>query len=64
MKCKSWTVSRGAPRTETAVALERMTHRESPWIDARNGLPNGAASDARISKESMKKYYRDLTDKD
>lgn len=50
--------------TETAVALERMTHRESPWIDARNGLPNGAASDARISKESMKKYYRDLTDKD
>jgi uncharacterized phage-associated protein len=50
--------------TETAVALERMTHREAPWIEARNGLPNGAASDARISKDSMKKYYRSLNDED
>jgi len=48
--------------TETAVALERMTHREAPWIEARNGLPNGAASDARISPDSMKKYYRSLID--
>lgn len=46
--------------SETAVALERMTHRETPWIAARDGLPNGAISDAVISKSSMKRYYRDL----
>ncbi len=47
---------------ETAVALERMTHREKPWIDARNGLPNGAISDAKISKVAMMDYCRSLID--
>jgi uncharacterized phage-associated protein len=46
--------------TETAVALERMTHREDPWIDARDDLPDSAISTAEIPKESMKSYYRSL----
>lgn len=48
--------------TETAVALERMTHREKPWIEARGGLPSSAASTEPISKESMKDFYRSLID--
>lgn len=46
--------------TETAVALERMTHRETPWLTARDDLPAGAISTAEISKSSMKEYYRSL----
>jgi uncharacterized phage-associated protein len=50
--------------TETAVALELMTHRETPWIEARDDLPSGAISAAPISKDSMKDYYRSLIDED
>lgn len=46
--------------TETASALELMTHREFPWIEARRGLPPEAPSEAKISKDSMKKFYRRL----
>jgi uncharacterized phage-associated protein len=45
---------------ETAPALELMTHQERPWIDARRGLAATAPSKAIISKESMKKFYRQL----
>jgi uncharacterized phage-associated protein len=48
--------------TETAVALERMTHRERPWIEARHDLPDGAISNSPILKASMKQYYRSLMD--
>jgi uncharacterized phage-associated protein len=47
-----------------AVALELMTHRETPWIEARDDLPSGAISAAPISKDSMKDYYRSLIDED
>lgn len=50
--------------SETAVALERMTHRELPWLEARGDLPDGAASDARISKDTMKKYCLSLVEDD
>lgn len=46
--------------SETAVALELMTHREKPWLDARGDLPLDAVSDAVIPKESMAEYYRGL----
>lgn len=45
---------------ETAVALELMTHREKPWIDARGDLPPDAISDAVIPKEGMAEFYRGL----
>jgi uncharacterized phage-associated protein len=46
--------------TETAVALELMTHNEQPWIEARGNLPPDANSTNRISKNSMRDYYRSL----
>lgn len=45
---------------ETAVALELMTHREGPWIDARGGVPMDSPSNAIITKSAMKEFYRAL----
>ena len=41
----------------TANQLERLTHSESPWIDARGDTPPTAPSNAVISKESMRVFY-------
>ena len=49
--------------SEPAGSLELMTHREAPWLQARNGLPPAASSTRRISKETMKKYYGELAKK-
>lgn len=38
--------------------LVKLTHSEEPWIKARNGLPDDAKSNAIISLESMREYYR------
>jgi uncharacterized phage-associated protein len=46
--------------SETAISLERMTHAERPWIEARGNLPPDANSTNRISKESMQRFYRSL----
>jgi len=43
---------------ETAVALELMTHREKPWLEARGDLPPTEPSSAVINKETMKQFYR------
>ncbi|MDY6902770.1 MAG: DUF4065 domain-containing protein [Cyanobacteriota bacterium] len=40
-----------------AYELERMTHIEDPWIQARKGLPNDLPSNAIIDKQWMKEYY-------
>jgi uncharacterized phage-associated protein len=45
---------------ETAPALEMMTHNESPWKEARQGLPADQPSSAIISKESMLSFYTSL----
>lgn len=45
---------------ETAVALELMTHNETPWRDARKGVPEDQNSSRIISKESMKSFYKKL----
>lgn len=37
--------------------LRELTHKEDPWKDARNGLPDGAYSNATITKEDMGAYY-------
>ena len=44
--------------SETAVALELMTHRENPWFEARKNLASDAHSTEVISKDTMRGYYR------
>ncbi len=40
--------------------LSDLTHIETPWNLARNGVPDGANSDAEITLESMVEYYSSL----
>lgn len=40
-----------------AKYLERLTHSEDPWKEARGKLPLEARCDKPISTETMKKYY-------
>lgn len=40
--------------------LRELSHKESPWKDARGSLPEGAPSNAIISKSSMGNYYGSL----
>ncbi|NBC32692.1 MAG: DUF4065 domain-containing protein [Alphaproteobacteria bacterium] len=47
---------------ESAVALELMTHREKPWVEARGDLPPHVPSNAPISKQTMKDYYKAIRD--
>lgn len=42
-----------------AVILERMTHREAPWRDARGNLAPDEPSNRAITHEAMKKFYCD-----
>lgn len=44
----------------SAKQLERMTHNEAPWLEARGDLPPEARSNAVISKDRMAGFYRDL----
>jgi uncharacterized phage-associated protein len=43
-----------------AYYLESLAHQEAPWIDARGGIPPTAASNAVITPESMKAYFKSL----
>lgn len=45
---------------ETAVALEIMTHRERPWIEARGELPIHEPCSNYISKQTMAEFYKSL----
>ncbi|MEM8574198.1 MAG: type II toxin-antitoxin system antitoxin SocA domain-containing protein [Pseudomonadota bacterium] len=40
--------------------LSDLTHSESPWKDARGGLPAGANSSQEITLEAMAAYYESL----
>lgn len=44
----------------SAKQLERMTHNEAPWLEARGDLPLEARSNAVIDKGRMAGFYRDL----
>lgn len=37
--------------------LERMTHAEDPWREARGNLPEDESCQAVISRESMRRYF-------
>ena len=39
------------------AALSTMTHRERPWLSARDGVPDTSNSDATISKDSMGRFF-------
>jgi len=42
----------------TPTQLEYLTHREDPWIEARNGVPQYQRSENVINEMTMKKYYK------
>ena len=44
----------------TATRLEHMTHRESPWLEARQGIPMDEPSQNVITKQSMQRFYSEL----
>ena len=43
----------------TGAELSEQTHREDPWMHAREGLVPSAPSDAVITQEAMRRYYRE-----
>lgn len=43
-----------------ARRLERLTHEEEPWIEARGSTPYGEQCNAAIEEDTMKKYYSEL----
>jgi uncharacterized phage-associated protein len=42
----------------SAVELESLTHREEPWIAARQGLPEFAMCSSNIDESLMGSFYR------
>ncbi len=46
--------------TDSGYELERRTHTEAPWIEARGGIPRDQESNANISVETMKSYFKSL----
>ena len=42
----------------TGAELSERTHVEAPWMQAREGLTPSAPSDAVITQEAMRRYYR------
>ena len=45
---------------KNAQWLSQLTHMESPWQDARKGVPAGIPCKEIITKESMAMYYGGL----
>lgn len=46
-----------------AQQLSDMTHNESPWIEARAGLPEGSRSKATIDLDTMQAYFDALNNR-
>jgi uncharacterized phage-associated protein len=42
----------------TAFHLERLTHKEEPWLEARKGLAPDAPCNEIIKPESMRRYFK------
>ena len=42
---------------DTGYSLEQRTHLESPWIDARGGIPPDQDSKAVIAQDSMRRFF-------
>lgn len=50
----------GAYGDLSAWQLERLTHSEAPWIEARGGLPPDAPCQNVISEARMQQFYKEL----
>ena len=46
----------------SAWQLERLTHEEEPWVNARAGLPDDQPSQAEISVDDMKRFFKHKLD--
>lgn len=46
----------------SAIGLSEMTHRERPWLEARQGTPHDAASSAPISVPVMREFFESQQD--
>jgi uncharacterized phage-associated protein len=42
----------------TGLQLENATHKEFPWVEARKNLSPGDKCENKISKDSMRTYYK------
>ncbi|MGI4870370.1 MAG: Panacea domain-containing protein [Janthinobacterium lividum] len=47
----------GVYGSKTAKALERLSHSERPWLDARGDLPELAPCTEILPKEAIRSYY-------
>lgn len=47
---------------DSAYDLERRTHREDPWRDARKGIPSDQDCNNVIKKKAMRDYFKRLSD--
>jgi len=47
-------------KDESGMSLESITHKQTPWINARKGLPYYAKCNNVISKEEMRQYFNTL----
>ncbi len=45
---------------KTSQWLSNLTHMESPWLDAREGLADGERGNREITAAAMGEYYGDL----
>ncbi len=45
---------------KTSQWLSELTHREDPWVEARNGLAPGQKSNSEITQAAMMEYYSSL----
>lgn len=43
--------------SKSAFWLTELSHREEPWLKAREGVPANVRSDREITTEAMRKYY-------
>jgi len=46
--------------SKDAFYLSELTHRETPWLEARKDLPPGARGNREITQVSMAEYYGSL----
>lgn len=42
------------------LQLEKLTHNEKPWLEARKNIKPWESIGKKISERTMKKYYRDI----
>lgn len=47
-----------------AHELSNLTHSEKPWIEAREGIPEGARANSVISTATMMEFYQGILDAD